>query len=110
MLSCGAPVVNLVVSAPASVVSGTPFSLTVTAMVNGKQDTIFNSPVHFSSSDSAAILPIDYAFSSAPAGSHTFSGVTLMTAGNQSIRVTDIIAPSIKGIANITVSAATDVR
>jgi len=106
-LSCSSPVANLTISAPASAVAGSPFSVTVTAMVDRRKDTIFNSPVHFSSSDSAAVLPIDYAFTAADAGSHTFANVILMTGGSQSIKVTDNIAPSLNATANVTVTAAT---
>jgi len=48
--------------------------------------------VHFTSSDTLAQqlgkLPADYQFTSGDAGAHTFS-VTLMTAGNQTITVSD---------------------
>jgi hypothetical protein len=107
VLSCGSPVANLTISAPSSAVAGSPFSVTVTAMADGRRDTIFNSPVHFSSSDSAAVLPNKYAFTAADAGSHTFNNVILMTAGSQSIKVTDNIAPSLNATTNVTVTAAT---
>lgn len=101
--SCGSPVANLTISAPLSVVAGSPFSITVTAMVDGRRDAIFDSPVHFSSSDGAAVLPIDYAFTAADEGSHTFGNVILMTAGTQSIKVTDNIAPSLNATTNVKV-------
>ena len=107
---CGSPTANLEISAPSSAIVGSPFTITVTAMVGGGRDTIFNSPIHFTSSDSAAILPADYAFTVADAGSHTFSGVSLMTAGSQSITVTDNIAPSINATTSVTVTAATTDR
>lgn len=105
-LSCGSPVAYFQMSAPASAVAGAPFSVTVTALVEGRRDTVYNTPVHFTSSDSAATLPIDYAFTAADAGSHTFTGIVLMTAGSQSITVTDVIAASITATANVTVTAA----
>jgi hypothetical protein len=102
---CGSPVANLEITVLSSATVGSPFTVTVTAMVDGRRDTIFNSPIHFSSSDSAAVLPADYAFTAADAGSHTFvNGVTLMTAGSQTIKATDIIAPSITATANVTVT------
>ncbi len=77
-------------------------------MVGGSRDTIINSPIHFTSSDSSAILPADYYFTANDAGSHTFTnGITLMTAGSQSITATVIGASGINGTANVTVSAAT---
>ena len=60
--------------------------MTVTALINGQPDTIINSPVHFTSSDPGALLPPDYLFTTADAGSHTFTnGFILMTTGNQTI-------------------------
>jgi hypothetical protein len=105
---CGSTPANLEISAPSSAIAGLPFTVTVTAMVGGSRDRIFNSPIHFTSSDSAAVLPADYVFTAADAGSHTFTnGVTLMTAGGQSITATDTIASSITATVNVPVSAAT---
>ncbi len=107
---CGSPPATLEISAPSSAIAGSPFTVTVTAMVDGSQDRIFNSPIHFTSTDSTAVLPADYVFTAADAGSHTFTnGVTLMTAGNQSIKATDTVASSITATAtvNVPVSAAT---
>jgi hypothetical protein len=106
-LGCGSTPANLEISAPSSAIAGTPLTVTVTAMVGRSRDRIFNSPIHFTSSDSAAILPADYFFTGADAGSHTFT-VTLMTSGSQSITATDIIAPSITATVNVPVSAATN--
>src|SRR5262249_54182286 len=55
---------------------------------------------HFTSSDGAAALPADYAFTAADAGAHTFS-VTLNTAGTQTITATD---GSITGAASVAVT------
>jgi hypothetical protein len=104
-LGCGSTA-NLEISASSSAIAGTPLAVTVTAMVGRSRDRIFNSPIHFTSSDSAAILPADYFFTGTDAGSHTFTGVTLMTPGSQSITATDIIAPSITATVNVPVSAA----
>jgi len=105
--SCASPVAILQISAPSSVVAGSPFTVTVTALASGRRDTIFNSPIHFTSSDSAAVLPPDYAFTAADAGSHTYTNaVTLMTVGSQSITATDPNAHTITASANVTVTAA----
>jgi hypothetical protein len=107
-LGCGSPSATLQIGAPSSVIAGSPFTITVTAMAGGRLDTIISTPIYFTSSDSAAILPVDYRFTAADAGSHTFTnGVTLMTAGTQSITATDTVASSISGTVNVTVSAAT---
>src|SRR3974390_778922 len=96
--SCGTTIAHLVITAPASAVSGSSFTITVPAMAGQSRDTIFNNDVRFTSSDGAAILPLTYAFTAADAGSHTFTnGVTLMTAGNQTITATVTVASSITG-------------
>ncbi|HET6179703.1 MAG TPA: hypothetical protein VFE61_22460 [Candidatus Sulfotelmatobacter sp.] len=106
---CGSPTAILSISAPSSAIAGSPFTVTVTATVSGHQDNIFNSPIHFTSSDGAAVLPADYAFSTVDAGSHTFTGVILSTAGSQSIKVTDVIAPSISATVNLNILVAATV-
>ena len=106
-LSCATPVANLEVIVPSSVTVGQPFTVTVTAMDGGSLDTMFDSYIRFSSSDSAAILPGDYQFTAADRGSHTFTGgVTLTTAGRQTVTAFEIFAPSINGNASLTVSSA----
>jgi len=105
-LSCGSSHAILVVSAPASVVANSPFSVTVTAMYQGQRDMMINGPIHFTTTDAAAQLPTLYVFTAADAGSHTFTGLTLVTAGNQTITVSDYDATPIAGSANIVVTAA----
>ena len=79
-------------SSPAS---GTAFSVTVTALgASGQTATSYSGTVHFSSTDSQAVLPADTAMASATG---TFS-VTLNTAGNQKIAVTD--SGSINGLSS----------
>ena len=104
--SCGNSHAILVVSAPASVVAGVPFTATVTAMYNGRRDTIIDGPVHFTSSDNAAILPTLYQFTAADAGQHTFTGLLLMTPGTQTMTVSDYDATPVAGTTTITVTAA----
>src|SRR5262249_13200997 len=52
----------------------------------------YRGTVHFTSTDPQAMLPADYAFTAADAGSHTFGGVTLKTAGVHAITATDAAA------------------
>jgi hypothetical protein len=106
-LSCGSSHAILEISAPSTVVEGVPFSATVTAMYNGKRDTVINGPIHFTTSDTAAQLPTLYVFTAADAGSHTFTGLTLVTPGNQTMTVSDYDATPIAGTVNIMVAAAT---
>ena len=54
----------------------------------GNVATGYTGTVHFTSSDAAAALPADYAFTAADKGVHTFS-VTFQTAGSQSVTVAD---------------------
>ena len=104
---CGTPVTVLVVSAPATASTGSPITVTVTAMANGRVDTIFNMDVQFTSSDSAATLPIAYTFTAADAGSHTFTNaIILRTPGSQTVAATATFAHSITGTANVSVSVA----
>lgn len=106
-LSCGTPGhATLEVSAPSSVVAGVPFTATVTAVYEGKTDTVIDGPIHFTSSDPAAILPTLYVFTAADAGSHTFTGLLLVTPGNQTMTVSDYDATPIAGTVNITVTSA----
>ncbi|HEY3974613.1 MAG TPA: hypothetical protein VGM18_16530 [Candidatus Sulfotelmatobacter sp.] len=105
-LSCGSGHAILLVSAPANVVADSPFNVTVTAMYQGKRDTIIDGPIHFTTSDAAAQLPTLYVFTAADAGSHTFTGLTLVTPGNQTITVSDYDATPIAGSANVVVSGA----
>ena len=105
-LSCGSSHATLVVNAPQSVVAGSPFSATVTAMYNGSRDTAIDGPIHFTSSDSAAILPTLYQFTAADAGQHTFTGLLLMTPGTQTMTVSDYDATPIAGTVTIVVTAA----
>jgi hypothetical protein len=104
-LSCGSGHAILVISAPANVVAGAPFSATVTAMYEGKVDTVIDGPIHFTTSDKAAALPTLYVFTAADAGSHTFAGLVLVTPGNQTMTVSDYDATPITGTVNITVTA-----
>jgi hypothetical protein len=104
---CGTHAI-LNITAPANAVAGSPFTITVTAMVGQGRDTVINSSIVFTSSDSKATLPPRYYFTATDAGSHTFpNGVTLVTPGKQSITATVIGAPGIDGTTSVTVSPAT---
>lgn len=93
----------VVTGAPASVVAGTPFSVTVTARDgSGNIVTGYTGTVHFASSDGQAALPAD---STLMQGSKTFS-VTLKTAGNQTLAVTDSANSLSAPTQNVAVAAA----
>jgi hypothetical protein len=95
----------LLINAPSTVVAGVPFTATVTAMYDGRVDTVIDGPIHFTSSDPAAVLPTLYVFTAADAGSHTFNNLVLNTAGNQTMTVSDYDATPIAGTANLVVTA-----
>ena len=101
---CGA-YATLEISGPPTAKAGSPFTITVTAMVNGNRDKIINSAIKFTSSDPAAVLPPIYYFNATDAGFHTFTnGVTLMSAGSQRITASAVGATGLTGSANVTVS------
>jgi hypothetical protein len=102
---CATTHATLTFVAPSTATAGTPFTVTVNVVYQGKPDTVINSRIHFTSSDPAAILPPDYYFTPADAGSHTWTnGFTLMTTGNQTISGEIAAATGINGSAAITVS------
>jgi len=102
---CGTPHAILDFSAPSTATVGSPFTVTVTVTVRGTRDAIINSIISFTSSDPDAVLPGPYQFTSADAGSHTWTnGFTLMTPGNQTISGSIFDASGINGTASVTVS------
>jgi len=103
---CATPHAILDIAAPSAVTAGTPFTITVTAIYQGQQDTAVNTVVHFTSTDKDAVLPRDYWFVSADRGFHSFpNGVTLKTPGNQTISASLYMATGINGSVVVTVSA-----
>lgn len=104
-VGCVNPHAILNFTAPSSVTAGSTFTVTVTATIEGKPDTIINSYIRFTSSDPTAVLPDQYRFTAADAGSHTWTdGFILKTPGNQTISATMYDAAGINGTANVTVS------
>jgi ELWxxDGT repeat protein len=99
---------SLSITGPATASAGTPFTFAVTALdVYGNRATSYRGTVHFTSSDPRAMLPVDYTFTAANNGSHSFtSGATLKTAGTQAIIGTDTLASTIAGQLNVTVNPA----
>lgn len=102
---CGTTHAILEFTAPPTATAGSPFTVTVTVTVDGKRDTIINSSIHFTSSDPAAVLPANYSFTPADAGSHTWTNLfILMTSGNQTISASIVDISGINGTVNVTVS------
>jgi hypothetical protein len=92
-----APADHFRVTVVRNVISGTPFDITITALdPYGNVDVNYTGTVTFSSTDldPGVILPLDYTFTADDAGTHTFTNTgrgetTLITAGDQTITVTD---------------------
>ncbi len=102
-----AAVDHLKVAAVTSTTAGTAITVTVTAQdAYNNTVTTYTGTVHFTSTDSQAVLPADYPFPSSAMGTHTFSGVILKTAGTQSITATDTVVNTVTGTANVTVKPA----
>ena len=99
-----AAVSQLVVSAPVGSSAGSSFSVTVTAQDAYNNTAVYAGTVQLQSSDGQASLPAAYTFRPTDAGVHTFtSGVTLKTAGSQTVEAGDGF---ITGSAAVDVSAA----
>lgn len=98
---------TVAISAPPGVTAGIAFSVTVSIEDQyGNLDTNYAGTVGFSGGGSGASLPLNYTFTSADAGTHTFtSGVTLSTAAGsaagtpETITATDTLNHSLTGSA-----------
>jgi hypothetical protein len=87
-----------VLTAPASVTAGTPFTLSVTAVdAFGQVAVGYRGTVQFGSSDAAATLPAAYTFTAGDNGVHHFVGLVLRTKGRQTITATDTLVALILG-------------
>jgi predicted outer membrane repeat protein len=82
--------VSIQLIAPAEVLAGQPFTVTVVALdAWGNVASLYDGTVHFTSTDCAATLPPDHAFTGADGGRYSVE-VTLPTAGVQQLQVTDV--------------------
>jgi parallel beta-helix repeat protein len=97
-----------VTASTGSPVAGSSFSVTVTALdANNNTVSGYAGTIHFTSSDGQALLPADYTFTTADAGTHTFTGgVNLATSGVQAVSVADVTTGSLTGQVNVVVSPA----
>lgn len=78
------------VSAPASVVAGVPFDVTVTVRHASRHAKPYLGTVRFGTDDPLVrALPRDYTFTRADRGTHTFTGVTLVGTGTRTLTVRD---------------------
>jgi len=99
---------QLVVSAPSGATAGSPFQITVSAVDNsGQVAPGYTDTVTLTTSDSfPGVLPANYTFTSCDRGMHTFAGVTLFTAGAQTLTAHDTADSTIMGGATVAVVAA----
>jgi len=85
------------VAAGGSATAGSAVTVTVSALdLYGNTVTNYLGTANLTSSDGAAIVPADYAFTVGDNGVHAFS-VTLKTAGSATVSVADTIATSTAG-------------
>ncbi|HEY2154571.1 MAG TPA: fibronectin type III domain-containing protein, partial [Isosphaeraceae bacterium] len=97
---------HLIISSSTTDVAGNALSVTVTAdNASNATDAGFTGTVNFSSTDAQAGLPSSYTFTPADKGSHTF-GVTLKTAGSQTVTASDAAISSTATTPSIAVSPA----
>jgi hypothetical protein len=100
---------RFLVSAPASATAGSAFSVTVTARDQfGTTFSGYRGTVHITTTDrgSGIVLPANYTFRAGDHGVHTFrDGVTLMTAGAQTVSATATSGSKTGSSRRITVSA-----
>lgn len=93
---------SLDVQIPSASTTSVPFSFTVTARNGAAIDAAYAGTVHFTSDDPQAVLPSNYTFTPADAGTHAFSA-TMKSAGsgsssaNHTITATDIANASLNG-------------
>jgi hypothetical protein len=100
--------VSFGLAAPAQVVSGEPFEVTVTALDSwGHTASTYTGTVHFTSSDPHAALPDDYTFAASDGGQQTFS-VQLQTASTQTITAYDVANILRTGSATVDVTDGLD--
>lgn len=92
------------VATPVTATVGNAISATVTAVDQyGQPFQTYTGTVHLASSDAAATLPADYAFTASDNGTHTFS-VTFATTGTQSLTASDA-AQNLTGSSQVVVQA-----
>jgi hypothetical protein len=99
-------VTKLDVSAADTTVAGDVLSMTVTAeSKDGSTNPYYTGHVHFTSTDTSAVLPSDYTFTEADAGVHTFN-ISLRKAGSQKVTIADTSNSALTASSTTDVSAA----
>jgi hypothetical protein len=105
-VSPAAAKILVVTGFPSSATAGVAQNFTITAKdAYGNIATGYTGTVHFTSSDTKAVLPANYTFTAADAGIHAFSA-TLKTAGSKTVTATDTVTATLTAKATVTVVAA----
>jgi len=98
-IAAAAPVEIRVTAAHATTIAGTPEAFTATLVdFFGNLATNYTGTVHFASTDASAVVPADFTFTAADAGTHGFT-TTLKTAGAQTLALGDTASARITGAA-----------
>ena len=100
---------QIVLTGLSNTIAGSPRSVTVEAEDQfGNKATSYTGTIHFTSTDTLAVLPSNYTFTGLDDGQHAFtSGVTFETVGSQTVTATDIDNVSVTGTSpSVTVTAA----
>src|SRR5438132_9897394 len=97
------PSINFILTLPQTLGANNAADATLTAYdANYNVATGYRGMVHFTSTDGAATLPMDYTFTSGDNGRHSFpAGFILRTAGGQTVTVTDNADLTISGSRNV---------
>lgn len=99
---------SLVASAPASVMTGEPFEITVEARDGGGgAATGYRGTVRFTTTGTDATLPSEYTFTAEDGGVHAFAGLSFDAPGARTITVRDAEDAALSVLLNIDVMAAT---
>ncbi|PYQ27130.1 MAG: hypothetical protein DMF56_21465 [Acidobacteria bacterium] len=103
------PSVSLVITFPAGAGANEPATATVTAYdPNDNVATSYTGTIHFTATNASTVLPADYTFTPADAGTHTFTNAfTFPSAGNHVVTATDTLQPTITGSRGVIVGPAT---
>jgi hypothetical protein len=89
---------HFTITGPTTTAADASQSFVVTALDGtGATATGYTGIVHFTSSDTGAVLPANYTFVGGDSGVHTFAGVKLETVGSKTITATDTVTATIKG-------------
>jgi hypothetical protein len=93
-----------VLTAPAPVTAGTPFTIAVQVVDPFGQTAVgYTNRVHFMASNGARA---DYIFTAADGGQHTFNGLVLRQAGALTVTSTDATAPAVTGATSFVITPA----